>query len=92
VDEPNPQFADRTEAERLKVAQAFLGRSDRAIGCSAIERRQPRPDDRRSSRIGHGSETLIRECEGGLDRHTSRRDPSEDLADRFDGLRIDLDR
>ena len=92
VDDPDPQLADRTQAERLEVAERLghVGRG--AVGGRSVASRQVGADDGRPGRVEPGAQALVDQLERGLDRGPAGRRPAEDLADRLDRFDVGLDR
>ena len=73
-DDPDPQLADRPQAERLEVAER-IGHLDRgAVGGRSVARRQVGADDGGPGRIDRRAEALVDQLERGLDA-TFRRAP-----------------
>ena len=92
VDDPDPELADRAQAERLEVAERLghLGRG--TVGGRAVAGGQVGTDDGRPGRVEPGAEALVDQLERGLDRRPAGSRPAEDLADRLDRLDVGLDR
>ena len=88
VDDSGRELADRSEAERLEVAE----RLGRLRGSSASPRhvagRQVGPDDGRPGRVDPGAEPFVDQLEGGLDARSGRRPAAEDLGDGLDRLEV----
>ena len=92
LDDPRPQLADRSQPERLEMAERLGDLCHGPVGSGPVACRDVGADDRRPARIEPRAQALVDELERGLHRGPTRRRPPEDLADGLDRLDVGLDR
>ena len=90
--EPSLQRSDRTQAERLQVAQRCCGVVDRLPDGGRVETGQIGPHHRRQGGIDDCAQALVAEREAGFHARSAGSKPGEDLADRLHGFDIGGDR
>ncbi len=91
-DDPRPQLPDRSQPERLEVAECHGDLGHGPVRGGPVARRQVRPDDGGPARIQARAQSLIHQLESRFHRGPARRRPAEDLADRLDRLDVRVDR